>query len=785
MSKPEAVITLFYLKAIVSLIIIILSQPVFAQKVGLVLSGGGAKGATHIGVIKALEENGVPIDYITGTSIGAIIGSLYAMGYSPDEMLELLLSDEFGYWQTGTVKSNYIYFFKKPEDTPAIAHFTISVSDSLQIKTNIFPQSLINPIQMNQAFMELFAQATAKASWNFDNLFVPFCCVGSDIYNKKPIIFRNGDLGDAVRVSMSFPLFFKPIWRDNVPLFDGGIYDNFPVEPMKEAFHPDFIFGCAVAGTHVQPSENIYNQLETMVMQKTEYDIPEEEGMILKFRFPNVSLLDFGRAKELMDIGYNRTLTLIDSLKKRIPREVPLAEVTGRRKAYKKSLPPLIFRNIYISGVNGAQESYIKAQLHKDINGLFSMEEFKQAYFKMLTYSKIREIIPHAIYDRKEKVFDLYLNVTMSDDINIGFGGNVSSYQANQLFLEISYQNISSSATDWNANFQVGNSFDGVLLDNRLYLPTRIPSYIRTQGVFSNKKYSESQFLFYEDLVPSIIKQKELYLSLAFGFPYQRIAKSEIGLSYGGLNDYYFQTIRKTDAPFSNAIFDHSRYNLLNAFISLERNSLDYKSYPINGKRWRLKGMYTTGTENFMPALGSSQKRLSGHPRNWWTIKGEWEHYQMINKNIHIGFAGEVVISNKKLLNNYTASILQAPVFTPTPHSKIVFNEAFHANQYLAVGLSPIFKLSQIVHLRTDLFCFAPLQEIKKETQPADNNQYVDTPYYGDPLQSYRLMGEVSLVVQLPFASLSAYFNGYSYPKNNFNFGVNIGYLIFNPRMLN
>ena len=79
-------------------LLLILLQPVTAQKVGLVLSGGGAKGAAHIGVIKALEENNIPIDYVAGTSIGAIIGSLYAMGYTPDEMLALILSEEFGYW---------------------------------------------------------------------------------------------------------------------------------------------------------------------------------------------------------------------------------------------------------------------------------------------------------------------------------------------------------------------------------------------------------------------------------------------------------------------------------------------------------------------------------------------------------------------------------------------------------------------------------------------------------------------------------------------------------------
>src|SRR5574344_2725419 len=89
-----------------------------AQKVGLVLSGGGAKGLTHIGIIRALEENNIPIDYITGTSMGAIIGSLYAMGYSPDEMEELLRSPDFKRWYSGQVETKYEYYFKKNRPTP-------------------------------------------------------------------------------------------------------------------------------------------------------------------------------------------------------------------------------------------------------------------------------------------------------------------------------------------------------------------------------------------------------------------------------------------------------------------------------------------------------------------------------------------------------------------------------------------------------------------------------------------------------------------------------------------
>ena len=97
---------------------VFLSPVLQAQTVGLVLSGGGAKGMTHIGIIRALEENNIPIDYITGTSMGAIIGSLYAMGYSPDDMEALLRSEDFKRWYSGKVEPQYAYYFKKNLPTP-------------------------------------------------------------------------------------------------------------------------------------------------------------------------------------------------------------------------------------------------------------------------------------------------------------------------------------------------------------------------------------------------------------------------------------------------------------------------------------------------------------------------------------------------------------------------------------------------------------------------------------------------------------------------------------------
>ena len=289
--------------------LLLLPMWVQAQKVGLVLSGGGAKGLTHIGIIRALEENNIPIDYITGTSMGAIVGSLYAMGYSPDDMEALLKSEDFKRWYSGEVEEEYMYYFKKNLPTPEFLNIRLSFRDSLKIKPQFLPSSVVDPVQMNLVFIDLYARATAACGGDFDKLFIPFRCVASDVYNKKQLVMKRGDLGDAVRASMSFPFMFKPIEIDSVLAYDGGIYNNFPTDVMRDDFHPDIIIGSVVATNPTKPKENdLMSQIENMVMQKTDYSIPDSEGIVMTFKYDDVNLMDFQRINELHDIGYNRTM---------------------------------------------------------------------------------------------------------------------------------------------------------------------------------------------------------------------------------------------------------------------------------------------------------------------------------------------------------------------------------------------------------------------------------------------------------------------------------------------
>lgn len=492
-----------------------------AQKVGLVLSGGGAKGMTHIGIIRALEENNIPIDYITGTSMGAIIGSLYAMGYSPDDMEALLRSEDFKRWYSGQVEPEYGYYFKQNRPTPEFFNIRFSFKDSLHIKPQILPTSMVNPIQMNLVFVELFARATAACSGDFNRLFVPFRCIASDVYNKKPLIMRRGDLGDAVRASMSFPFVFKPIEIDSVLAYDGGIYNNFPTDIMREDFKPEVIIGSVVAANPGKPKENdLMSQLENMIMQKTDYTLPDSLGIIMTFKYDDVSLLDFDRLQELHDIGYNRTISLMDSIKGRIHRRVSAENVRLRRLVYRSNLPQFRFRDIYIEGANPQQQAYIKKEFHDEDHEVFTYEDLKRGYFRLLSDNMISEIIPHAVYDSENDLYSLHLKVKMEDNFSVRMGGSVSTTSSNQIYLGLGYQDLNYYSKEITLDGQIGKVYNNAQLMAKIDLPTRIPTSYRLIASLSTFDYYKKDKLFSKNDKPSFNSKDERFVKLMVALPF-------------------------------------------------------------------------------------------------------------------------------------------------------------------------------------------------------------------------------------------------------------------------
>lgn len=745
-----------------------------AQKVGLVLSGGGAKGMTYIGIIRALEENNIPIDYITGTSMGAIIGSLYAMGYSPDDMEALLRSEDFKRWYSGQVEPEYGYYFKQNRPTPEFFNIRFSFKDSLHIKPQILPTSMVNPIQMNLVFVELFARATAACSGDFNRLFVPFRCIASDVYNKKPLIMRRGDLGDAVRASMSFPFVFKPIEIDSVLAYDGGIYNNFPTDIMREDFKPEVIIGSVVAANPGKPKENdLMSQLKNMIMQKTDYTLPDSLGIIMTFKYDDVSLLDFDRLQELHDIGYNRTISLMDSIKGRIHRRVSAENVRLRRLVYRSNLPQFRFRDIYIEGANPQQQAYIKKEFHDEDHEVFTYEDLKRGYFRLLSDNMISEIIPHAVYDSENDLYSLHLKVKMEDNFSVRMGGSVSTTSSNQIYLGLGYQDLNYYSKEITLDGQIGKVYNNAQLMAKIDLPTRIPTSYRLIASLSTFDYYKKDKLFSKNDKPSFNSKDERFVKLMVALPFLANKRAEISIGYGKLQDNYFQS---SVINFDKDRSDRSTYNLLGGAIGFYGSTLNARQYATKGYFEKLVAQVFSGKEKFIPGNPTETSVTTKERQSWLQISYMKYAYHTMSPKFTLGWMAEMLYSSKNFSENYTATMLQAADFSPTPHSKLMYNEAFRANQFLAAGIKPIFVFNDMFQFRSEFYGFVPIFPIKKNA--------LNKAYYGKAFSRFEYIGEISVICQLPFGAISAYVNHYSSPKREWNVGLSIGLQLFNYRFI-
>lgn len=196
-------------------------------KIGLVLSGGGAKGVAHIGVLKVLEEAGIPIDYISGTSMGAIIGGLYSIGYSAAELDSMVREQDWMFLLTDQIQRSYRSFDTKYHTEHYLVNVPLGNHQKISAPSGIVKgQSILNKFtSLTTGFHQIKS---------FDDLPIPFACVAGDLVKGQEVVIREGNLPLAMRTSMSVPGVFEPVYRDGMALIDGGVFNNFPVDVCKE-----------------------------------------------------------------------------------------------------------------------------------------------------------------------------------------------------------------------------------------------------------------------------------------------------------------------------------------------------------------------------------------------------------------------------------------------------------------------------------------------------------------------------------------------------------------------
>lgn len=733
------------------------------------MSGGGASGITHIGVLKALEENEIPIDYISGTSIGALVGAFYASGYSPEEMEIIFTSAEFKDWASGVLDNNYSYYLRKKEDDASMVTFKLSFDTIWEAN---LPTSIVSSEAINFGLMSYLSSSISAADENFDNLFIPFRCVASDVISKKEVVFDSGKLALAVRASMSYPLYLKPVAYKNMLLFDGGLYNNFPSNVIYNEFSPDYIIGSNVSYNFDVPDEdNIVSQFKAIVAVQTDYSIPCEQGVIINPNTGDFATFNFNNNKELIKIGYDATIAVIDSIKQNINTFISKDAINYKRKHYRSKLPNLVFDKVVVSGLNKSQNHYIEKSisLNKDT---FSLGEIEHEYIKLLSDDKIKSLYPEAEYDSLTSFFTLKLKAKKERDLFVSFGGLFSSRPINEGFVGLKYNFLGKTAVTLMANSYFGRLHNSIMVGGRMDIPFIIPFYWQTNFNISNWDYFKSNNNFYEDIKPSFLIYKDKFLKTEIGLPVFYKGKLMFEGNIGEITNEYYQTKQfiSTDTT------DKTRFRNVMGGIHFERNSLDKPQYASSGSYFSLKYKYIKGEENTV--LGSTSYDSLDYKNivEWGQIKLKYDQYFNVKRKIKFGISIEGAYSQQPFFSNYSASILTAPAFQPIPETRTLFQPNLRAYTYVAGGIKNIYSLFNKFQLRLEVYAFQPYQTILPTI--------INKAEYSTIWSRTQYIGSASLVYYTPVGPMALNVNYYDETESPWSVMFHFGFIIFNKKSL-
>ena len=270
-------------------------------KVGLVLSGGGAKGAAHIGVLKYIEEAGIPIDFIAGTSMGSIVGGMYALGYTSDEILDLISNVDWSRLISNEVDRKKISFTRKQESITQSLIIPFSTgTDEEELQSRSFRNSLPNGIISGDNLINLFNSLAIGYSDSipFSELPTPFICIATNLINGDADILDRGIFTKSLRASMAIPVMFDPVEINNTPYVDGGLVCNFPAEQCR-AMGADYIIGVSMSpGLEDDPSNlssilSQVKQLKEIITDKENDKYHELCDIFIRPDLKGVGMLSF------------------------------------------------------------------------------------------------------------------------------------------------------------------------------------------------------------------------------------------------------------------------------------------------------------------------------------------------------------------------------------------------------------------------------------------------------------------------------------------------------------
>lgn len=739
------------------------------QKVGLVLSGGGATGFAHIGVLKALEERGIPIDYITGTSAGALVGAMYACGYSPEEIEAYVLSSDFQMMTKGKIDAGKRFVYRESDANASMLDFAFS-RDSLLRKS--LPTNFISSTMLDFEMMRFLGTAGAACGNDFNKLFVPFRCVGSDVASKKSVVFSSGDLQRSVRASMTFPFYLNPIRVNGVLFFDGGLYNNFPTNVMYQDFNPDYIIGSNVSSNAAPPDEgSLISQLTNMMVSYQNFELPCEAGYIIE-PVTNISTFEFEGVKQAIDDGYRSAQLYLDSIEQFVERKITKEELHERRKEFRSKIQPIQISSITNNSINGRDIRFARStMIRSKKDEVLNSEKFERRYYRLNAAEQIDFLYP-TLQLKKDSTYNLDLEVRKAKDFKLEVGGHFSSRAVNTGYLGLTYRYVRRVASSLHAESYFGKFYGSAKASYTMELPAVYPISGSVYFVMNRWDYFRSFATFFEDVKPSFLVQNEMYYGIKIKHPIANTAKSTFDFRLFNLEDDYYQTENFTNKDTT----DFTTFQGGAGSWELVQNSLNRKQFANSGTYFQVKVRYVYGDERSVPGSTSPQTDEFFKQHQWINVNLEFQDFIIDNSFFHLGLHARGVFNSQSLFSNYTATLLAMTSFSLLPDAETFFLPEYRSPQHIGAGINTIFTIKKNLDLRLDTYYYQPFIQLIKNPD--------GTASYSSPFKGETIMAAASVVYNTLIGPLRATMNYFPKQSIPYIFQVSFGYVLFNERAI-
>jgi NTE family protein len=557
------------------------SPAVTRPKVGIVLSGGAAKGLAHIGVIKVIEEAGIPVDFIAGTSMGAIIGGLYSVGYDAHRLENITVHQNWNKLLSDYIPRTDLSVEEKKEEDLFFVSFPFGKS-GVKIPSGIISgqniENLINTLCI-----------PAYKTRNFNQLRIPFLCVAMDIISGKEVVMRDGYLPDAMRASMAIPTLFEAIPRDSFLLVDGGVINNFPADRLKE-LGADIIIGVDVGYVEPQPtvSYDLFKIFEQTVFLSSEPRIIANRKLCNILITPDLTgygSSDFNDADTLIARGekaarlhISELYALRDSL-----RNYP---DYAFEKPELHTIDSVFLKEIQIHGLDRVSARLITGKLQLNMLSWIKPDDIKTAVnnaFSSLYFSKVTYELQPFENEKSGCNVRLIIHVTEKEGGLLRIGINYNSYYKASIIMNATFRNILLAGSKLSVNLGLGDS------------PKFLASYFKNNGAipgFGIDIEGQNMDIYYYKAAHKITTID--FTDISFRIYTQSIFKNSIAL--GGGFEYEFANLK----PVVGEVMPESKSNrFYNGYFFMHIDRFDDASYPTNGSRFfaMYKMIHTSGID--------------------------------------------------------------------------------------------------------------------------------------------------------------------------------------------